>query len=81
MKPITIKDSECISGESAVNDVELTLRDLMAVRKGLDKPRSESTVHQKSAEGRKQRKEEPGLREPERHPKGFNGRENRTQIS
>jgi hypothetical protein len=63
-KPITIKDSECISGGSAANDVELTLRDLVAVREDWMSREANRTFHQKSAEGKKQRKEESDCESP-----------------
>jgi hypothetical protein len=79
-KPITIKDSECISGGNAVNDVELTLRDLVAVREDwMSREANRTFTRSQQRAGTSGRGTRLG--EPERYPKGFEGREIRTQIS
>ena len=80
-KPITIKDFECRPGRGAANDIELTSRDLAAVRKGLREPRGNPNVRQKSAEGRKQRKKDPDCESPNGIRKDLMAGKIRTQIS
>lgn len=76
-KPITINDSECTSGGSAANDIELTLRDLVAVQKDWGSREATRTYTRSQQRAGSGGKKDSGLREPERHPKGFNGRENK----
>jgi hypothetical protein len=58
-----------------MNDVELTLRDLVAVREDWMSREAKSNVSPEVSRGQETAERRIRLREPERYPKGFKGRE------
>lgn len=63
------------------NDIELTPRDLVSVPKGTENVARQIELAPEVSRGQEAQERRTLEREPERHPKGFKGRERKDTIS